>query len=63
MDARIAECQTLSELESIYALSEEEQRLVFEKRLEIFQRIVRWRIENDQLGSEPTISDTWVVYH
>ena len=42
MDARITECQTLSELaelERTCPLTEEEQRLVFQRKLEIFQRI------------------------
>ena len=48
MDARIAECQTLSELERTRPLTEEEQHLVFEKKLEIFQRIGQWRAENQK---------------
>ena len=62
MDIRIAECQTLSELaglERVRPLTEEEQRLVFERKLEIFQRIGQWRAENQQLGLSPDISDNW----
>ena len=40
-------------------LTEEEQRLVFERKLEIFQRIAQWRAENQELGLSPDISDNW----
>ena len=46
-------------LESLNTLSEAEQRLVFEKKMEIFQRIREWRIENERLGLVADLSDTW----
>ena len=55
-------CQTLTdiaELERTHSLNEEEQRLVFERRLQIFLRIYEWREENKRLGLEPAISDSW----
>ena len=62
MEEKISACQTLAELaelERIHSLNEEEQRLVFERRLQIFQRIHEWREENKNLGLEPAISDFW----
>ena len=53
MDTKIKDCQTIAELttlERLNTLSEAEQRLVFEKKMEIFQRIREWRIENERLG-------------
>ena len=49
----------LGELERTHLLNEEEQRLVFERRLQIFQRIQEWREKNKNLGLEPAISDFW----
>ena len=62
MDTKIKDCQTIAELtvlESSNTLSETEQRLVFEKKMEIFQRIREWRIENERLGLVADLSDTW----
>ena len=62
MEEKINGCQTLAELcelERTHLLNEEEQRLVFERRLQIFQRIHEWREENKKLGIEPAISDFW----
>ena len=62
MEEKINACQTLAELaelERTHSLNEEEQRLVFERRLWIFLRIYEWREENERLGLEPTISDFW----
>ena len=62
MEEKINACQTLAELcelERIHSLNEEEQRLVFERRLQLFQRIHEWREENKKLGIEPGISDFW----
>ena len=62
MEKKINGCQTLAEhceLERTHLLNEEEQRLVFERRLQIFQRIHEWREENKKLGIEPAISDFW----
>ena len=62
MEEKINACQTLAdiaELERTHLLNEEERRLVFERRLQIFLRIHEWREENKRLGLEPTISDFW----
>jgi hypothetical protein len=62
MDTKIKDCQTIAELtalERLNTLSEAEQRLVFEKKMEIFQRIREWRIENERLGLVADLSDTW----
>ena len=53
MEEKINECQTLAdiaELERTHSLNEEEQRLVFERRLQIFTQIQRWQEENKRLG-------------
>ena len=60
MEEKINACQTLAELgelERTHLLNEKEQRLVFERRLQIFQRIHEWREENKKLGIGPAISD------
>ena len=52
------ECQTIAELlvlESQNVLNELEERLVFERKMEIFLR----RLENEQLGIVPDLTDTW----
>ena len=62
METKIKECQTLRELsvlEGQSVLNEMEQRLVFERQIEIFQRIMQWRLENEQLGLAPDLTDTW----
>ena len=62
METKIKECQTLKELSvsgSQSVLNETEQRLVFERQMEIFQRIMEWRLENEQLGLAPDLTDTW----
>ena len=56
-------CQTLAELaklERTHLLNEEEQPLVFERRLQTFLRIYKWQEENRKLGLEPAISDMWM---
>ena len=58
MEEKINACQTLAdiaELERTYPLSEEEQRLVFERRLQTFLRIHECREENKRLGLGITI--------
>ena len=53
MERKIKECQTIAELlalESQNVLNELEERLVFEKKMEIFLRIKEWRLENERLG-------------
>ena len=62
MEEKINACQTLAELcelERTHLLNEEEQRLVFERRLCMFLRIHQWREENERLSLEPAISDFW----
>ena len=59
---KIAECQTIAELstlERLYLLNEVEQRIIFERKLEIFRRITEWRVENEQLGLTADFTDTW----
>ena len=62
MKEKIDRWQTLAdiaELERTHSLNEEEQGLVFGRRLQIFLRTHEWREENKKLGLEPTISDMW----
>ena len=62
MDTKIKDCQTIAELTALVrlnTLSEAEQRFVFEKKMEIFQRIREWRIENERLWLVTDLSDTW----
>ena len=62
MNKAIINCHAIAELNSLqrmHTLTEQEQRLVFEKQMEIFQRIREWRLENEQLGLAPDLTDTW----
>jgi hypothetical protein len=62
MERKIKECQTIAELlalESQNILYRLEERLLFEKRMEIFLRIKEWRLENERLGRVPDLTDTW----
>ena len=62
MNKEIINCHTIAELNSLqrmHALTEQEQRLVFERQMGIFQRIAEWRMENERMGLVPDISDTW----
>ena len=59
---KIKECQTLKELSvlgSPSVLNEMEQRLVFERQMGVFQRIMEWHLENEQLGLAADLTDTW----
>ena len=49
----------LNYLQRMHTLTDQEQRLVFEKQMEIFQRIREWHLENEQLGLAPDLTDTW----
>ena len=40
------------------ALTDEQRRALFERRMQIFFQIRNWREENKKLGLKPTISDT-----
>ena len=54
--------ETLKEIDDYEAeneLSDEQRRALFERRMQIFLRIHQWREENERLGLDPTISDTW----
>ena len=61
MEAKIAECQTLAELstlERLYMLSEYEQGLLFERKVEIICRTAEWGMENEQyeeMNDEPLL--------
>ena len=58
MEEKINACQTLAdiaELERTHLLNEEEQRLVFERRLQIFLRIYEWREENKKFVLNPPV--------
>ena len=62
MEAKIAECQTLAELsalERLYVLSDYEQDLLFEKKVEIICRTAEWGMENEQVGLVANLSDSW----
>ena len=62
MNKEIINCHTIAELNSLqrmHTLTDQEQRLVFERQMEIFQRIAEWRMENERMGLVPDISDTW----
>ena len=62
MEARINESQTIAELMALQSqniLNERERRQVFEKQMEIFQRIAGWRLENERLGFASDLTDTW----
>ena len=62
LTAKIDECQTAAELtalENLYVLTEREQEMVFERKLEIVCRVAEWRIENEQLGLAADLTATW----
>ena len=62
MEENINACQTLADIaeqKRTHSLNEEQQRLVFERRLQIFLRIHQWREENKRLALESAISDSW----
>ena len=62
MEAKIAECQTLAELstlERLYVLSDYEQDLLFEKKVEIICRTAEWGMKNEQVGLVANLSDSW----
>jgi hypothetical protein len=64
MERKIKECQTIAELlalESQNVLSKLEERLVFEKKMEILLRIKEWRLENERLELVPDLTDTWTT--
>ena len=59
---RILACETIDELaalEGLYVLSEYEQGLVYERRIEIVSRLLEWGTENEQQGLVANLSDSW----
>ena len=61
MNEEIINCHMIAGLNSLqrmHTLTEQEQRLVFERQMEILQRIREWRIENKLLGLAPDLTDT-----
>ena len=59
MESKFETLKEIDEYESKNALTDEERRALFERRMQIFFRIRDWREENKKLGLEPTISDDW----
>ena len=59
MEKRFETLKEIDDYESKNALTDEERRVLFERRMQIFFRIHDWREENKKLGLEPTISDDW----
>ena len=58
----ISECSTLAqlkELEEKFPLNELEKNMVFNRRLNILVRLLDWSIENEALGLEGSMSDSW----
>jgi hypothetical protein len=58
----IMKCETIAELtalENENSLTELERRALFTRKLEIFNRIGQWRLENERLGILPDLTDTW----
>ena len=59
MEKRFETLKEIDEHAMKNALTDEERRALFERRMQIFFRIREWREENKKLGLEPTISDSW----
>ena len=56
------EFETLKQIEEYEAanvLTDEQRRVLFERRMQIFLRIHQWREENERLGLAPDLTDTW----
>ena len=54
--------ETLKQIDDYEAeneLSDEQRRTLFERRMQIFLRIHRWREGNERLGLEPSMTDHW----
>ena len=49
----------LSTLERLHVLSDYEQDLLFEKKVEIICRTAEWGMENEQVGLVASLSDSW----
>ena len=62
LTTKVLECQTVAELsalESQYVLNEQEQALIFERKVELIARSLEWGIENEQLGLVVNLMDSW----
>jgi hypothetical protein len=62
LTTKVLECQTVAELsalESLYVLNEQEQALIFERKVELIARSLEWGIENEQLGLVVNLMDSW----
>ena len=59
MEKRFETLKEIDDYESKNALTDEERRALFERRMQIFFRIRDWREVNKKLGLEPTVSDNW----
>ena len=60
----VMEFETLKQIEEYEAanvLSDEQRRVLFERRMQIFLRSHQWREENKQLGLAPDLTDTWTA--
>ena len=62
LTTKVLECQTVAELsalESLYVLNDQEQALIFERKVELIARSLEWGIENEQLGLVVNLMDSW----
>ena len=58
----IMEFETLKQIDDYEAenvLTDEERRVLFERRMQIFLRIHQWLEENEGLGLAPDLTETW----
>ena len=58
----VMEFETLNQIDEYEAknvLTDEQRRVLFERRLQIFLCIHQWREENERLGLAPDLTDTW----
>ena len=59
---KTGEAQTVAELtdfESRYNLTDLERDLLFEKKIEIMSRLLRWEMENERYGIAANLTDPW----
>ena len=49
----------VTSLENLYVLNEYEQRLVYERKVEIITCLLAWGLENEQQGLAANLSDLW----
>ena len=59
LTTKVLECAELSALESLYVLNDQEQALIFERKVELIARSLEWGIENEQLGLVVNLMDSW----